>query len=229
MTRAPGETVVVQEIWKDAVWAARPMTIVQDEEDLVALWFPKGTRWKAPIPPPDRPREESRGARLATCLERREWVFTDSEWDVSTLVLMRPGDWHAVWVSWLDGNQHSPGTGRDPLARISTAQVHWGWYVNLQEPFRRTEKGFETMDLALDVVVELDRTWRWKDEDELALFVKRGVFGEEVAARIRDEGLRVARRAELNEWPFDAAWPDWRPDRAWPAPELPEGWSERCR
>jgi hypothetical protein len=211
VSRSPGETVVVQEIWKDAVWAARPMTVVQDEEDLVALWFPKGTRWKAPIPPPEWPREESRGARLATCLERREWVFTDSEWDVSTLVLMRPGDWHAVWVSWLDGNQH------------------WGWYVNLQEPFRRTDKGYETMDLALDVIIELDRTWRWKDEDELALFVERGVIGEEVATRIRDEGLRVARRAERNEWPFDAPWPDWRPDRSWRAPQLPEGWSERCR
>jgi hypothetical protein len=211
VSRSPGETVVVQEIWKDAVWAARPMTVVQDEEDLVALWFPKATRWKAPIPPPEWPREESRGARLATCLERREWVFTDSEWDVSTLVLMRPGDWHAVWVSWLDGNQH------------------WGWYVNLQEPFRRTDKGYETMDLALDVLIELDRTWRWKDEDELALFVERGVFGDAVAARIRDEGLRVARRAERNEWPFDAAWPDWRPARAWQAPELPDGWSERCR
>ena len=211
MRHERGETVVVQEIWKDAVWAARPMTVVQDEDDLVALWFPKGTRWKAPIPPPGWPREESRGARLATCLERREWVFTDSEWDVSTLVLMRPGDWHALWVSWLDGDEH------------------WGWYVNLQEPFRRTEKGYETMDLALDVIIELDRSWRWKDEEELALFVKRGVFGEEVATRIRDEGLRVAKRAERNEWPFDAPWPDWRPDRSWRLPQLPEGWSERCR
>ena len=211
MSRSPGEDVVVQEVWKGAVWAARPMTVVQDEDDLVALWFPKGTRWKAPIPSPESPHEESRGARMATCLERREWVFTDSEWDVSTLVLMQPGDWHALWISWLDGDQH------------------WGWYVNLQEPFRRTEKGYETMDLALDVVIELDRTWRWKDEDELELFVERGVFGEAIADRIRDEGMRVALSAERNEWPFDAPWPDWRPDRAWQTPVLPQGWSERCR
>jgi Protein of unknown function (DUF402) len=211
MRHETGATVVVQEIWKDAVWAARPMTVVQDEDDLVALWFPQGTRWKAPIPSPGWLREEERGARMVTCLERREWAFADSEWDVSTLVLMRPGDWHAVWVSWLDGNQH------------------WGWYVNLQEPFRRTDKGYETMDLALDVVVELDRTWRWKDEGELDLFVERGVFGEALATRVRDEGLRVAQSAERNEWPFDAPWPDWRPDRSWGVPQLPEGWSERCR
>ena len=211
MSHEAGATVVVQEIWKDAVWAARPMTVVQDEDDLVALWFPQGTRWKAPTSPPGWLREEERGERMVTCLERREWVFADSQWDVSTLVLMRPGDWHAVWVSWLDGNQH------------------WGWYVNLQEPFRRTDKGYETMDLALDVIIELDRTWRWKDEGELDLFVERGVFGEELATRVRDEGLRVAQRAERNEWPFDAPWPDWRPDRSWRLPQLPEGWSERCR
>jgi hypothetical protein len=43
--------------------------------------------------------------------------------------------------------------------------------VNLQEPFRRSQFGFETMDLALDVIVEADRSWRWKDEDELETFV----------------------------------------------------------
>ena len=45
---------------------------------------------------------------------------------------------------------------------------HWGWYVNLQLPFRRTELGFETMDLVLDLIVDPDGSWRWKeDEDEL--------------------------------------------------------------
>lgn len=210
MRRSPGEQVVYQEVWRDAVWAARPMTVVRDEDDLVALWFPEGTRYKAPTTPPTRPREESRGERLATCLERGDWIFVDREWDVSTLVLVRPGDWHALWVSWRDGK-------------------HLGWYVNLQEPFRRTSKGFETMDLALDVVIHVDGSWRWKDEDELAIFVERGVFDEALAARAREEGLRVVRGAERNEPPFDEPWPDWRPDPSWPSPELPEGWHERCR
>jgi protein associated with RNAse G/E len=39
-----------------------------------------------------------------------------------------------------------------------------GWYVNLQCPFRRTEVGIEAMDLMLDVVVDPDGTWRWKDD-----------------------------------------------------------------
>jgi hypothetical protein len=211
VTRSPGDTVLVQEIWKDAVWAARPMTFVGDKDGLVSLWFPKGTTWKRPIPSPHLPSEGSRGERLATCLGRGEWTFEDAEWDVSTLVLVEEGEWHALWVSWLEGNEP------------------WGWYVNLQEPIRRTEKGYETMDLALDVVVDLDGTWHWKDEDELETFVERGIFDAELVARLRDEGRDVARRAECGEGPFAEPWPDWRPDPAWPAPTLPDDWGKRCR
>jgi NAD(P)H-flavin reductase len=50
---------------------------------------------------------------------------------------------HAVWVFW-------EGASRD-LA---------GWYVNIQEPFRRTSIGFDTQDLELDIVIEPDGSWR---------------------------------------------------------------------
>ena len=42
------------------------------------------------------------------------------------------------------------------------------WYVNLQEPFRRTAGGVDTADQLLDLVRTKDGEWRWKDEDELA-------------------------------------------------------------
>jgi hypothetical protein len=100
--------------------------------------------------------------------------------------------------------------------------------VNLQRPFRRTELGFETMDLVLDLLIEPDRTWRWKDEDELETWVARGVCEPEIAARIREEGLEAAGRAERDEPPFCEPWPEWRPDPSWQLPELPYRWSERC-
>jgi hypothetical protein len=200
------ETRVVQEIWEGRVWAARPMHVVRDEGDLAALWFPRGTRWKAPTAPPERPREADRGKRLAECAIRGDWVLRDAEWDVDTLVLMREEDWHALWVSWLPSGDH------------------WGWYVNLQRPFRRTELGFETMDLVLDLIVDPDRSWRWKDEDELETWVARGVCTPELAKRIRAEGESVLARS-----PWPTGWEEWRPDPSWALPELPEGWDERCR
>jgi hypothetical protein len=209
MTWRPGELVLLQEIWNERVWAARPMTVARDDGDFVALWFPKGTRWKAPTTPPTRPREAARGERLATCAALGDWAFEDAVWDVSTLALMGEGDWHALWVSWRDGGHF------------------WGWYVNLQKPFRRTARGFETMDLMLDLIVEVDRSWWWKDEDELETFVALGVFDRSLAESVREEGLRVARRAERNEPPFSDPWPQWRPDPSWRIPELPPAWSER--
>ena len=211
MIFAPGETILVHEVWRDRVWAARPMTVVEDDGERVALWFPKGTIWKRPIPPSTHPVSGDRGERLARCLALDEWIFEDALWDVSTLVLAQFGDWHAIWVSWLDDGEQ------------------WGWYVNLQEPLRRTRCGFETMDLTLDVLIENDRSWRWKDEDELETFVAMGVYDDALVERLRAEGLRVARRAERNEPPFSKAWKTRRPAPATPLPVLFDDWRTLCR
>jgi hypothetical protein len=203
----PGRTVLLQEVWRGKVWAARPMTAVEDDGDRLALWFPRGTRWKAPTTDPSRPWLEDRGERLAACAARGEWVFRDAEWDVDTLQLTRAGDRHSVWVSWLPGWKP------------------WGWYVNLQEPFRRTSLGIATMDWMLDVIVDLDGSWRLKDEDELETFVRRGVLDPSHAVEIREHALEVACRAERGEPPFSEQGHDWRPDPAWRLPELPPEWN----
>ena len=96
------------------LWAARPVIVVEDRESFLAVWCPKGTRRKVPTTPPTRPMEGTRGERLATCLELRDWVLVDQEWDVSTLMLTDEGTMHSIWVSWLESGEH------------------WGWYVNLQ-------------------------------------------------------------------------------------------------
>ena len=96
-----------------------------------------------------------------------------------------------------------------------------GWYVNLQTPLRRSRLGFDTTDHALDVWVEPDRQWRWKDEADLATCVELGLFTAHEAAEIRAEGERVI--AALPEL-IPTGWEDWRPDPAWQLPELPAGW-----
>ena len=208
---ASGETVVVQEVWRDRVWGARPMRVVDDAADRVALWFPRGTRWMAPIDDPSREWDGDRGERLAACAAAGTWTHRELAWDVDTLVLMQPDAWHAVWVSWLPSGEH------------------WGWYVNLQRPFRRSAIGFETMDLALDVIVEPDASWRWKDEDELDMFVEREAFEPDLPQRLREEALRVVARAERSEPPFSEPWPQWRPDPTWELPALPDGWERLQR
>ena len=75
------------------------------------------------------------------------------------LALHRPGDAYAVFVFW-----------EGPERRLAC------WYVNFQDPFRRTAIGFDTLDHELDLVVEPDGS-RWlKDEDSLDLRVADGRF-----------------------------------------------------
>ena len=105
-----GSTVVVQEVWHGRLWGARPMRVIEDHGTSLVLWCPRGTRWKAATTPPTRLQAPTRAERFVAALTLGDWVLRDAVWDVSMLVLVRAGDWHAVWVSWRDN-------GED-----------WGWY-----------------------------------------------------------------------------------------------------
>jgi uncharacterized protein len=145
-----------------------------------------------PAGAPQRLPAEQHGELLRIVLD--EWTLVPGMWGRSGLMIARPGAAHSIWI-WLD----SPG-----------------WYVNLEEPMRRTSSGFDRLDQKLDIVVAPDGTYRWKDEDELEQAAAAGLLD---AAEVRAEAQRV-----LEEWPFPTGWEDWRPDPAWPIPQLPDGW-----
>ena len=171
---------------------ASPHYVVHDDPELVALWLPVGTRMKRPV---------SDGRPIRGQADR-EWELYDHTWHTSSqLGLIRWGRAHSVEVLWDESGEFL------------------GWYVNIQEPLRRSALGFETDDLILDVRVAPDGSWAWKDQDELEEAVARGRFTEDDARSIRAEGERV-----VEERPWPTGWEDWRPDPSWPLPELPDGW-----
>lgn len=203
-----GETILHQEVWRGKLWAARPLTVVEDSPDRLVLWCPRGTVRRVPVTPPTREKAPTRGERIASLLDLGDWVLEEREWDVSTLWLLEPDTWHAVWVSWLPDGQH------------------WGWYINFQEPFRRTDRGFQALDLMLDILVDSDLTWRWKDEDEFDAMIRCNLYDEVVEKRVRTEAAEVIRRIENNERPFNEPWPKWIPEPDWGTPVLPQGWKD---
>jgi hypothetical protein len=202
----PGDVIVHQEVWRSRVWAARPLIVVEDSTDRLLLWIPKGTVRKIPATPRDRVDPPTKQARAIENLARGDWIYEEHTWDVSSLWILRPGDWHAVWVSWSE-----PG-------------VQLGWYVNLQFPFRRTSVGIETMDLMLDIVVEPDFSWRLKDEEEFEEVVRLGIFDDQLGERVRDESRKVMNSIEMRERPFSDPWPTWEADPTWLVPSLVGGW-----
>lgn len=123
------------------------------------------------------------------------------------LYLITPGAAHSIHLWWLA-----------PDWRFG------GWYVNLQEPIRRSPLGFDYLDQLLDIVIEPDLSWRWKDEHEIDEATANGLVTRACAAAVRREGKRVIARLEARQSPFSDGWEERQPDPAWPIPALPAGW-----
>ena len=96
-----------------------------------------------------------------------------------------------------------------------------GWYINMQSPFFRTSIGFDATDDILDVWIEPDGTWAWKDSDELDEAVRTGACNAQAARAIRREAAQAIEAIPGRE-PFTDTWTTWRPDPDWPVPE----WSQ---
>jgi hypothetical protein len=130
--------------------------------------------------------------------EAHPWAGRGSWEGHGVLMLQRPGDAYAIWVFWFGDEREFRG-----------------WYVNLQEPFRRTAEGYDTQDLELDIWVPVDGPWEWKDDELLTQRVGEGRFTAEQAVWIRAEGARVGALLDAGGRWWNDAWASWRPDVGW--------------
>lgn len=98
------------------------------------------------------------------------------------------------------------------------------WYVNFEHPTRRTDTGFDTLDLALDLVVAPDLTrWEWTDEDEYAHVRRLGIVSDTEHRAVDAARGEVLAMLTERSGPFAQAkrWAAWRWKPTWPAPRLP--------
>jgi hypothetical protein len=193
-----GEAVVIRYITREGSLPGMswPARVVEDGEECTALYIPAGTEFMS-----WGPRRHPGGPKGPLRLVK-------STRDV--LRLMFPGRQHAVLLFWEPPNN----------------QRFLSYYVNMEEPFRRTPIGFDTCDHALDIVVQPDFTWAWKDEDELAAFVSSGAYSAEFASSVRAEACRLIDDIERRAFPFGSGWEAWEPDPSWDVPALPDDWRE---
>ncbi|WP_018349946.1 DUF402 domain-containing protein [Longispora albida] len=123
------------------------------------------------------------------------------------LVLTPPGAMHSLW--WF-----FEGDG-----------AFLAWYLNLETPAKRWSLGVDYLDLELDVVVQPDRSWAWKDEEAFAARIGHPEFWSAAEAEaIRAEGIRMIALAEQGAYPFDGSHTTFRPGPEWPAATLPPQW-----
>ena len=184
----------------------RPVTVVRDDEETLAVWMAPGTLCVRPEMADGTPLHHEPLATRYT--KPRRTAF--SRWfGTGVLKLARPGEPWSVWLFW----------ERDWAFK--------NYYVNLEEPLRRWAGGVDSEDHFLDLTVAPDGTYEWRDEDEFAAARDAGLMGEEQAARVRTAGREAV--AAIRAWgpPFADGWDTWRPDPAWPVPELPDDWDRR--
>jgi hypothetical protein len=140
-------------------------------------------------------------------LGKHPWAGRGAWTGHGVLMLQRPRDSYAIWHFW-------HGEEREFAC----------WYLNLQEPFRRTAEGYDTQDLELDVVIEPDGTWTFKDRDLLETRVREGRFTRAEADAIVELGDEVGRMLEAGATWWDPAWSRWEPEPGWrrrrPAPSI---------
>ncbi len=194
----PGDTAVLRNVRSGWVPWIAPVRVVQDSGDFVALFLDIGTRYRRPADTGGHPTRDYINASTSV-----EATWTDHR----ALHLIRGGESHSTVAMW------------DAAGKFVC------WYVNFQEPFTRTDLGFDTLDLTLDLVIQPDRIgWHWKDEDEFESGITAGWYTRSQLEHLKAYGLSIGESARAGESPFSDGWEQWRPDPGWTIPTLPEGW-----
>jgi hypothetical protein len=196
--RSPGDPILARAVVDGRVRCALPHTLVELTDERVVWLMRPGTACIAPA-------AYAEGRRhYVHDLARKDWKDASFVWHTNRVLRLTTfGRAHSFDLYWRDATDEFRG-----------------WYVNLQDPLVRTRFGFDFRDRILDIWIEPDGSWHWKDEDELELALGLGVLTSDEAAALRAEGERV-----VAECPWPTGWEDWRPDAAWLLPELPEDWN----
>lgn len=205
-----GTQIVQYETWGGEIGAVRPVTVVENSPDRIALYTHPG----APLV--TRGIENRRilglSERIELYMRALDPGFGDfrrtTSPDRHVLALYGAQSWHSILLFWT---------------------IDWRfnfWYVNFHTPMRRLRLGVAFQDCALDIVVQPDMTWTWKDADEFEQLIANGFFSNEEESAVKAEADRVVRTIERRGPPFCDGLEDWRPDGDWPTPRLPEDWMQ---
>jgi hypothetical protein len=181
--------------------------VVADDERGLFLWLPAGAKYWRIMAADGRNHRDAPISELGddAALAELTWVGYD-------VLIWKPRE-DAMSVWWFFG----------PDGTFA------GWKVNLEEPSSTwddgTAAGVDIADQALDLAVEPDLSWSWKDLDEFEARTGHPLYWtESQAAAIRAEGERVAKLIDARLFPFDGTYTDFCPEPSWAIPQRPQGW-----
>ena len=186
-----GDVVMRREVWRGTPQLTYPVRVVEDAGDRLTVFLASGTPLISP---------------------KGSWPWSDEghpwaargRWEGhGVLQMLSAVEPFSIWVFW-EGKERSLDC----------------WYINLQEPFRRTPDGIDSQDLELDFVVAPDGSWQKKDDDLLDVWVENGRWSADQVAGIREIGAQVERELRAGQRWWDERWASWEPPSYW------EPWAE---
>lgn len=205
-----GSTVTVEERWQGLLWTAVPHRVIDSRPELLTGWVPAGS---LSVYATNRGLAETAGLTrdqrkllALKSLRARASEFAETPGKLS---FFRPGRWSRINLGFHPEDGH-----------------FLGWYVDFQVPVRPTPTGLVTKDLVLDLWINPDRSWQWKDRDDLDRAIEQGLVDPDHRTRLDHEAERVLGELADGAAPFTDELTRFRPDPQWPLPELPatHGW-----
>ena len=202
----PGDHVLYQGVYENRVWHAQSMVVVKDTAEETALAVYPGMECAAP-----------RGYVNGRQTWNRWKDYLAARWDMQPytwhtnrfLVLLYPKKYYSINLMW----NHAENR-------------FLCYYINFQLPFQRTKPGFQTLDLEIDLVINPDYSWHWKDEEEYKEGIELKVIRPEWVDNIETAKQEILEKLKQIQYPLNKDWINWIPDSEWTLPRLPSNWNE---
>jgi hypothetical protein len=204
-----GESCVLRSIVNNQVWLAQSVIVVKDmpEETVLLLMpgaqcaFPEGYwHWR-------KNKDFSHGTRWQEA--KQDYItLREFSWEKNRiLIFLEPEKFYSCFLFW-----------------DNASGQFICYYINFQLPYHRSHCGFDTLDLDLDIVIDPQYNWEWKDEDEYQAGISEGGIQYEWVKEIEKSQEEVFDRINKRHYPLDGSWLKWQPIPTWLPPKLPESW-----
>jgi hypothetical protein len=206
--RRSGEMVVLRGVYKQWVCYAQSARVIKDMPKETVLLVEPGAECAAPAGYIHKRHGDGASwnrwqETLNNSLNMEKYIWHANRF----LILLEPQKYFSTIYIWEQASEE-----------------FLCYYINFQTPFTRSPWGFDTLDLDLDILVDLDNKWEWKDRDDYQNGIQSGGITPEYVREIERAQKEVFSRIEDRLYPLDGTWLEWRPDPNWPKTKLPIDW-----
>lgn len=201
-----GEVIAWREIYRERIWTAVSMVVVKDTPQEIILAVTPGSERMIEE---NYPKGKKNGKRRWD-FQTENWTLANFNWHTNRLLfILEPEKYYSTVYFW----DH-------------TSNEFLCYYINFQLPFKRTHQSIDTLDLELDIIVNPDLSFEWKDLDDYEKGIETGVILPEWVKEIEASKTEILDRLKRRNYPFDNSWLNWEPDPNWALPKLPANWEE---